>query len=101
REPCGPSTLSRHDALPTSYAEPLPPATLAFAEGLLKSYDADRERLDAELAESITGWTFTQMSQTDLNVLRLAVTEMRYGDDAPEDRKSTRLNSSHVKISYA
>ncbi|NLG09331.1 MAG: transcription antitermination factor NusB [Deinococcales bacterium] len=72
------------DPAEAAYGEPLTPATLAFAEGLLKSYDADRERLDAELAESITGWTFTQMSQTDLNVLRLAVTEMRYGDDAPE-----------------
>ncbi len=66
------------------YGEPITPETLAFAEHLLKSYDENREELDAHLAASITGWTFQQMSQTDLNVLRLAVTEMRYGDDAPE-----------------
>ncbi len=72
------------DAESSPYGEPLDAATVAFADGLVKDYAADSERIDALLEESITGWTFGQMSQTDLNVLRLAVTEMVHGDDAPE-----------------
>lgn len=67
-----------------AYGEVVDAETLAFAERLLKSYDQNRDTVDGTLSELITGWTFGQMSQTDLNVLRLAVTEMRYGDDAPE-----------------
>lgn len=66
------------------YGEPLDRAALSFSEHLVQSYDQHREEIDDLLRRSITGWTFGQMSQTDLNVLRLAVTEMRYGDDAPE-----------------
>ncbi|MFA5594169.1 MAG: transcription antitermination factor NusB [Trueperaceae bacterium] len=68
----------------SSYGEPLDAETVAFAEQLVKSYAAHSEAIDERLAASITGWTFGQMSQTDLNVLRLAVTEMLHGDDAPE-----------------
>lgn len=68
----------------SAYGEPLDAPTLQFAQGLLDAYDAHKEQIDTELAQTITGWTFGQMSQTDLNVLRLAVTEMSHGDDAPE-----------------
>lgn len=57
--------------------------TLAFAETLVTAFDRHRERIDAELGELVSGWSFNQMAQTDLNVLRLAVTEMRYGGEAP------------------
>ncbi len=57
---------------------------LAFAEGLLQAFDEHREELDARLATAITGWSFGQMAQTDLNVLRIASAEMRYGSEAPE-----------------
>lgn len=67
-----------------SYGEAVDAETLAFAQQLLESYASDNDAIDARLADSITGWTFGQMSQTDLNVLRLAVTEMVHGDDAPE-----------------
>lgn len=66
------------------YGEVVDDETLEFAQKLLESYASDNEALDARLADNITGWTFGQMSQTDLNVLRLAVTEMTHGDDAPE-----------------
>jgi len=66
------------------YGEALDHEDLAFAEGLLRAYEADRARLDADLAEAITGWSFGQMSQTDLNVLRIALTEMRHTDGPPE-----------------
>lgn len=67
-----------------AYGEPLSGATLDFAERLVTDYAANRETIDERLAASITGWTFGQMSQTDLNVLRLAATEMTYGDEPPE-----------------
>lgn len=72
------------DAESSPYGEPLDAETVGFAEHLVKAYDADSEAIDERLQASITGWTFGQMSQTDLNVLRLAVTEMVHGDDAPE-----------------
>lgn len=72
------------EAEASPYGEALDSETLEFAQRLLHDYDADSEGIDARLADTITGWTFGQMSQTDLNVLRLAVTEMVHGDDAPE-----------------
>jgi len=66
------------------YGEALDQSDLAFSEELLKAFDADREALDGELAAAITGWSFGQMSQTDLNVLRIALTEMRHGTEPPE-----------------
>lgn len=66
------------------YGEALDQTDLAFAEQLLTAYGANREALDAELAAAITGWSFGQMSQTDLNVLRIALTEMRHGTEPAE-----------------
>jgi len=66
------------------YGDALDLTDLDFAGGLLKDFDAHREELNAELAAAITGWSFGQMSQTDLNVLRIAITEMRHGTEPPE-----------------
>ncbi len=67
-----------------AYGEALDAEAIAFADGLLRSYDAHRTDVDGMLEEAISGWTFGQMSQTDLNVLRLAVTEMRYVQGPPQ-----------------
>jgi len=67
-----------------AYGDRLDRAAIQFADALLRAYDADREHLDEVLRENISGWSFTQMSQTDLNVLRLAVTEMYHVDTAEE-----------------
>jgi N utilization substance protein B len=72
------------DADDAVYGDALDVTDLEFAGGLLKSFDAHREELNAELAAAITGWSFGQMSQTDLNVLRIALTEMRHGTEPPE-----------------
>lgn len=66
------------------YGGALDLSDLAFAEGLLEAYEEHRERLDARLAGAVTGWSFGQMSQTDLNVLRIALTEMTHGEEPPE-----------------
>lgn len=58
------------------YGDPLDRTAIALADSLLKAYAEDGERVDAVLEENISGWSFGQMSQTDLNVLRVAVTEL-------------------------
>src|SRR5436309_8824862 len=76
-------TLSLHDALPIWSWEgvPLSIAMLALAEGILTvgnlvyAFEAVQNRYVDEIADG--------------------------EDPLGEDRKSTRLNSSHVKISYA
>ena len=71
------------DAAEDAYGDVLDAEALAFAGRLVHAYRDHREEIDAELTDLIQGWTFTQMSQTDLNVLRLAVTELRHEEDVP------------------
>lgn len=72
--------LEEADDDDSAYGEPLEAGGLDFAERLLTLFDENRETIEGELERSLEGWTFTQMSQTDLNVLRLAATEMRLTD---------------------
>ncbi len=51
-----------------------------FARSLVLGYEAGREEVDGALRGTIRGWSFAQMAQTDLNVLRLAVYELLHGD---------------------
>ena len=74
---------SRDEADEEAYGDALDAAALAFAGRLVHAFRDHREAIDDELREAIQGWTFTQMSQTDLNVLRLAVTELRHEEDIP------------------
>src|SRR5699024_11771911 len=85
-------TLSLHDALPICH-DPSLTATVELADGreltalqiqrlLLEALTAVADHEDAETIEVLRRW------QEILDLLA-------------EDRKSTRLNSSHVSISYA
>jgi len=56
-------------------AEPLDEETLTFARKLVEGYLNHREKVDEVLKETIEGWSFEQMNQTDLTVLRLATYE--------------------------
>ena len=51
---------------------------LAFAHRLVLGYDEKRFDVDQTLERVIEGWTFGQMSKTDLTVLRLAAFEMMF-----------------------
>jgi len=64
------------------YGDGLDAETVQLAERLVRAFAERRERIDAELTALIEGWTFGQMAQTDLNVLRLALAE-RYALDVP------------------
>ena len=68
-----------------AYGEGLDAPALDFARTLVTAYAEHRDEVDRELAELVTGWSFAQMAQTDLNVLRLAVTEMRFGPPGPPE----------------
>ena len=66
------------------YGEGLDADGTAFADRLVQAFAAHQAELDGKLARGLEGWTFSQMSQTDLAVLRLALTEMTYEDLPPE-----------------
>jgi N utilization substance protein B len=68
-----------------AYGEGLDTPALDFAQTLVRAYAEHRDEVDGELGELVSGWSFGQMAQTDLNVLRLAVTEMRYGPAGPPE----------------
>lgn len=56
---------------------------LAFAERLVESLADGKDAIDEDLRALVQGWTFGQMAQTDLNVLRLALAEMRLAETPP------------------
>ena len=64
-------------------ADRIEPGDLAFAERLVESLAVGKDEIDVDLTELIHGWTFGQMAQTDLNVLRLALAEMRLAETPP------------------
>ena len=65
------------------YGEPLEREDLEFAERLVRAFAERKAAIDAELVEVVKGWTFGQMAQTDLNVLRLALAEFDLGETPP------------------
>ena len=78
------SDLSEGTGDDEAYGDPLDAEGIAFAERLVRTFAEHQAELDAKLADVLEGWTFTQMSQTDLAVLRLALTELTYEDLPPE-----------------
>src|SRR5947209_15378670 len=79
-------TLSLHDALPISKATKAGMAVIMVAG----------------CAAAVGCHAHTQASGTDQGpVVEVTVTKVQRGFITDEDRKSTRLNSSHANISYA
>lgn len=60
------------------YGQRLEGESLGFAEDLLRGAMRNREEIDRWLVGTIQGWSLGQMSQTDLNILRLAAYELRW-----------------------
>lgn len=56
---------------------------LAFADRLVTALAADKPAIDETLAALVEGWSFGQMAQTDLNVLRLALAELALAETPP------------------
>lgn len=61
--------------------EPLNGEALAFARELAYGYHDNATEIDDLLRRTIRGWSFEQMTQTDLNVLRLAAYEMTRSEE--------------------
>src|SRR5699024_12679816 len=74
-------TLSLHDALPI--------------------YWLGHCRVTPTIDEDITARHASRLVLARAAIIVLAAGLRQLGASAPEDRKSTRLNSSHVSISYA
>lgn len=59
--------------------------TLKFTEELITAYEENKDKIDNSLKDALDGWSFTQMVQTDLNVLRIAIAEILHFDDIPKE----------------
>ena len=68
-----------------AYGDRLEQEDLAFADRLLHIAAERRDEIDARIEGALEGWTFGQMSQTDLNVLRLAVAEFVGVPEVPRE----------------
>lgn len=66
-----------------AYAEALDREDLAFAGRLVSAYADRKDAIDADLGALVQGWSFGQMAQTDLNVLRLALAEIALAETPP------------------
>jgi N utilization substance protein B len=60
--------------------QPLDAEALSFAHRLVLGYDDKRHEIDQTLQRVIEGWSFNQMSQTDLTILRLGTFEIMHTD---------------------
>ena len=80
--------LAEEDAREASeeaYGEVLDSQGIEFAARLVGAWNEHRDRIDSTLLESLEGWTFSQMNQSDLNILRLAVAELLFETDVPPE----------------
>ena len=66
-----------------AYGDKLDAEGISFASRLLHAFAEHRQEIDRQLGDTIEGWNFTQMAQTDLNVLRLALTELWFEPEVP------------------
>ena len=48
------------------------------------------EQIDGQINEAAKGWRTDRMGKVELTLLRLAVYEMKYDDDIPQELRSTK-----------
>lgn len=60
-----------------------PPRIRAFAERLVRGVSKNREEIDRRLADYTQNWPLHRMGGIERNVLRLAIFEMFFENDAP------------------
>ena len=63
--------------------EELAPADQAYMEDKYNKIQEHLEEIDQLLNEISTGWKTKRMGRVDLNILRLAVYDMKYDEDVP------------------
>jgi N utilization substance protein B len=68
---------------PTEVLEELPVAPDPYAASLVRTVEAQQERIDQLVDEAAIGWELARMAVVDRNVLRLAVAELVDSPDVP------------------
>ncbi|MCI6420936.1 MAG: transcription antitermination factor NusB [Blautia sp.] len=63
--------------------EELSPAEEAYMQDKYAKILEQQDVIDEELNQISSGWKVSRMSKVDLNILRLAVYEMKYDEDVP------------------
>lgn len=53
----------------------------AFGEKTIRDFEAHAEEVDALIEERLQGWTMKRLPRVTLTLLRLAVSEMLYGEE--------------------
>ena len=54
-----------------------------YAESVIRGVMEHLEELDAAIAEAAENWAPERIGRIERNILRVAIYEMRYGDDVP------------------
>lgn len=57
----------------------------AYALELLKVYSANADRVNELIKQATINWRLTRIAATDRNLLRLAICEMVFFDDVPDE----------------
>lgn len=57
---------------------------ITYMREKLESIRKNLEDIDAHLSQVSTGWKISRMSKIDLNILRLAVFEIKYDEEIPD-----------------
>src|SRR5207253_7260406 len=97
--PPGLSTLSLHDALPISVSQG---ALVALSpDGAVRAMVGGRDYGQSQFNRATQAQRQPGSAFKPFVYLAGLEAGLRPGDHLVEDRKSTRLNSSHVAISYA
>lgn len=58
---------------------------LAFILGEIEGTIAHLDEIDAKIEENLVGWKLSRLSKVDLSILRLAVYEILFAKDIPEN----------------
>jgi len=71
-------------ALPGFWAAyPSRPKVMQYAQALIEGVVAERDALDASIAQCLENWTPERVGRVERNVLRVALYEMRHMSDVP------------------
>lgn len=65
------------------YAGKLTDAQISYITAVVNGVAAHTEELDAQIAANSKGWNLNRISRMTRSILRLALYEMKYVDDAP------------------
>ncbi len=64
----------------TSREENEPFAVAEFGEGLVTAYQNHAQEIDDAIEGKLKGWKFNRLPKVSLSILRLAITEIMYGE---------------------